>query len=907
MALSGIEAIFPALWISVYAAGMLLLTVTWTVAAAIFDARQAKRLFPLLTSAAIVGSLSGFLGAIVIQRLVGAEQLILAEAILFTGAAALLAGLGTRLRPRRSAAEARLSVSAALTTGAAYVARSPLMRWVAVAYVLLAILMFSVTFPFMTAMSEAYPDEGGLLAALALFSAAVTASSFLIGVLLANRVYARFGVATAAVILPVVYILGFGTWLVRFGLVTAIAVRYAQQVTQRGISNAAWGAFFSVIPAGRRGPVMAVIDGVPGQIGTIISGVALMLASRQALEPVFALGLVTAVACLVVVLLIRRAYAASIVATLRSGLAEQVLEGGPGLAALAREPGVLAALRDAAHSEVVSERLLATELLARFGDTVAIEALVELTDDAEPTVRAAAVDGLAGSTTETATAALRRALDDPDPTVRVAAIRGLADRAAKADLEAAATILGSDPSPRVRAELAVALGRIGDLDEARPLVADLVADRRADARAAGLDAMAQLDGPLDLTALGPSRLDPDPGVRAAALRASAAHPTDGLAMFLDAFDDPTQEVRSAAAAAVCRRPGGVAAALERLADGSRIEQETALEALIGHEDAARAGLIVWADREVARAASLRRGSAVLAQAPAVSVASYLGVVLGQRADGIVARLLTALALLGAPEASGLIRRCLHSIDPEVRAQAIEALDSIGDARLARGVVRLLDSDASAAAADAPGVVAIASELEADGDPWVRAVALRTLSDEQPTERGAIEARARADADAVVRDAFSSDEEAEVSESIRLVNDMDRMLVLRRVPIFAALEPEDLQRVAALAAERRWSGGEALMVEGDVGSELVVIVEGEVRVIHVDEGSEHLIRTYGPGAHIGELAVLREGPRAATVIAEDPGVRGLVIGGEAIHALLRERPDAAMAMLATLADRISQQA
>ena len=144
-------------------------------------------------------------------------------------------------------------------------------------------------------------------------------------------------------------------------------------------------------------------------------------------------------------------------------------------------------------------------------------------------------------------------------------------------------------------------------------------------------------------------------------------------------------------------------------------------------------------------------------------------------------------------------------------------------------------------------------------------------------------------------------------SIRLVNDVDRMLVLRRVPIFAALDPEDLQRVAALAGERRWGGGEALMVEGDVGSEVVVIVEGDVRVVHVDEDAEHLLRRYGPGDHIGELAVLRAGPRAASVIAEDPGVRGLVIGGEAIHALLRERPDAAMAMLATLADRISQQA
>ena len=53
-------------------------------------------------------------------------------------------------------------------------------------------------------------------------------------------------------------------------------------------------------------------------------------------------------------------------------------------------------------------------------------------------------------------------------------------------------------------------------------------------------------------------------------------------------------------------------------------------------------------------------------------------------------------------------------------------------------------------------------------------------------------------------------------------------------------------------------------------------------------------------------MLREAPRAATVVAVAPGVRGLVISGEAVHALLRERPDAAMAMLATLAERISQQ-
>ena len=69
--------------------------------------------------------------------------------------------------------------------------------------------------------------------------------------------------------------------------------------------------------------------------------------------------------------------------------------------------------------------------------------------------------------------------------------------------------------------------------------------------------------------------------------------------------------------------------------------------------------------------------------------------------------------------------------------------------------------------------------------------------------------------------------------------------------------------------------------------------------------QRFLRTYEAGDHIGELAVLRDRPRAATVIA-DVDVRGLCIGGEALRAILQERPEAAMAMLATLAERISYQ-
>jgi CRP/FNR family cyclic AMP-dependent transcriptional regulator len=147
----------------------------------------------------------------------------------------------------------------------------------------------------------------------------------------------------------------------------------------------------------------------------------------------------------------------------------------------------------------------------------------------------------------------------------------------------------------------------------------------------------------------------------------------------------------------------------------------------------------------------------------------------------------------------------------------------------------------------------------------------------------------------------------VPETTRSRTELETMLELRRVPLFEGLDPEDLQRIAATAVERVYAPDEALMTEGDLGDELVILLEGSVRVERAEpDGSVRLIRTFEAGEHIGELAVLRERPRVATVSAEADGARGLVVSGTGLKAILRERPEAAMAMLATLAERISRQ-
>jgi CRP-like cAMP-binding protein len=142
------------------------------------------------------------------------------------------------------------------------------------------------------------------------------------------------------------------------------------------------------------------------------------------------------------------------------------------------------------------------------------------------------------------------------------------------------------------------------------------------------------------------------------------------------------------------------------------------------------------------------------------------------------------------------------------------------------------------------------------------------------------------------------------ETLKTLGTMDRILFLRQVPLFENLDPDDLESIAELAREKVFGPGEFLCRESDVGDELFVIVSGSVRVEKHVEGTTKTLRRMEAGSHIGELAVLREQPRSANVVAEGAGVRTLVLSGEAVRSILRERPEVAMAMLTSLAERLS---
>jgi cAMP-dependent protein kinase regulator len=127
-------------------------------------------------------------------------------------------------------------------------------------------------------------------------------------------------------------------------------------------------------------------------------------------------------------------------------------------------------------------------------------------------------------------------------------------------------------------------------------------------------------------------------------------------------------------------------------------------------------------------------------------------------------------------------------------------------------------------------------------------------------------------------------------------------LLARVPLFADCSKQDLKTISALAEETDFRDGKRFITEGEVGSEFFILVEGTAKVTRRGRRVGEL----GPGEWAGEMALLTDAPRSATVTATSPLVV-LVITRGSFKRVLGEHPRIAQKLLATLAARLAQDA
>jgi CRP/FNR family cyclic AMP-dependent transcriptional regulator len=122
--------------------------------------------------------------------------------------------------------------------------------------------------------------------------------------------------------------------------------------------------------------------------------------------------------------------------------------------------------------------------------------------------------------------------------------------------------------------------------------------------------------------------------------------------------------------------------------------------------------------------------------------------------------------------------------------------------------------------------------------------------------------------------------------------------LAHCSIFSGLSRGELMELAKMTEDLEVEEGKALTREGQSGSEFFVIVDGEVSV--TKDGQE--IRKMGPGEFFGEIALLEDMPRTATVTAKTP-LRFFVLTRQAFRSLLAHQPEIAQKVASELEKRL----
>lgn len=143
------------------------------------------------------------------------------------------------------------------------------------------------------------------------------------------------------------------------------------------------------------------------------------------------------------------------------------------------------------------------------------------------------------------------------------------------------------------------------------------------------------------------------------------------------------------------------------------------------------------------------------------------------------------------------------------------------------------------------------------------------------------------------------------ETLQTLSIMERILFLKRVPLFANLPPAELKQVATIADEHLFVDGEIIADQNEPGDELYVIISGKVRVtVNTNGDTDTELALRGAGEYVGEMAVISHRPRMARLVAAGD-VRTLCIGQKQFEGILRERPETSLAVMRELCDRLRE--
>jgi ATP/ADP translocase/HEAT repeat protein len=480
--------------------GTFLILQFWTFAGDLFSSREAKRLFPIVSSGSIIAGIVCGLAVSGLVKAIGTENLLLLQMVLLLGGAAVIRSMGHTERARlRSVAvldavrgkRGKKQQGLKVSKQASSIFQSKHLKIVAGMTVATFVTVPLIDYQFKVLVKEHFTHAGladtdAISAFMGLFSAVTGIVAAVMQLALTGRILERFGVVAALLLLPVTLLGGL------FAMVSSVASAFMCAVFTKGaensfrysITDATMQMLYTPVPSQARGRAKTFIDGVIKPMAGGLAGAAMVLLVGPLRLPLTSLAVVAAVlvACWIgLILLIRREYVKELMSTLRR---RRLDFSDQGLAI--NDAPTVALLRSRLRGTDDTDILNSIELCRRVqGHDLSTE-LVSLLDHDDPAVRRAALELMGDRSRGERTAAIDPAriermfavghdVDvDVDDGVRAAAVAAYCAIVGDQAIGAVEPLLRSS-SPLVRGAAVAGIIRHGGLEGIVHAAADLKA------------------------------------------------------------------------------------------------------------------------------------------------------------------------------------------------------------------------------------------------------------------------------------------------------------------------------------------------------------------------------------------------------------------------------------------------
>lgn len=278
--------VYPILYQLLYLLDALLLVYLWNIAGDIFDARQGKRLFPLVTACQVLGTTLGSFSTKPITLVIGEDPTLLIFGVVFLVTGLFLAKTGVQMAgdvsPQKVAASARASTKR-LTEVPSLMAKFPIIRYLIITGLVPNILLPIFFYQFSVIANSTFATEQQLISFLSVFRGMTTLVTFIL-LFFMGRLYSTMGLTNASLVHPVNFAALFASLTAFFNIYVACYGQFSVILIQRAIAGPVNKVLYSIIPTDLMAWSRTFIRGTVLKIG-MLAGSLMMIGLKPVLAP----------------------------------------------------------------------------------------------------------------------------------------------------------------------------------------------------------------------------------------------------------------------------------------------------------------------------------------------------------------------------------------------------------------------------------------------------------------------------------------------------------------------------------------------------------------------------------------------------------------------------------------------